>query len=450
MDFITTNLHEVRELNLAERDRASIWHPLTQQLTADLPKAIVRGEGAYLFDQEGHRLLDLISSWWVNIHGHSHPNIAQAIHEQAQKLEHVIFAGMTHEPAVNLAERLLTLLPSGMSKVFYSDNGSTSVEVAIKMAYQYWRNQGFKQRKRFIAFDQGYHGDTFGCMSVGQTSHFHSHFHELLFSVDFIPFPETWGDDPHVLAKESASLNALDEYLTKYPDEIAGVIIEPLIQASSGMRICRPEFLKKLEKKLREANVLLIYDEVMTGFGRTGDYFACVKSETVPDIICLSKGLTGGFLPMAVTVCQEYIYEAFLGNDMTKALMHSHSFTANPLGCAAALASFELLIQPETLNKIHHIEAIHNHELKKIMTLETTEKWRCCGTMAAFNISQGGGYGSTQSLALRKRFIERGLLIRPIGNVIYLLPPYCIAEADLRQAYHLIAEEIQGESHVPC
>ena len=437
-------------MTIPQRDKKVIWHPLTQHFMADLPIPIVRGEGAYLFDQDGKRYLDLISSWWVNLFGHGRPEIASAIYKQAQTLEHVIFAGFTHEPAVNLAEKLLSILPSGFSKVYYSDNGSTAVEIALKMAYQFWRNQGQMQRQRFIAFEKGYHGDTFGAMSVGKTSHYHTHFDDLLFNVDFFAYPETWLQDENIIAKEKNILNSIQTYLEKYANEVAGMIIEPLVQGASGMRMCRVEFLQELEALLRRYGVLIIYDEVMTGFGRTGDYFACLKAKTSPDIICLAKGLSGGFLPLSVTACKEFIYEAFLGDGFQKAFSHSHSFTGNPLGCAAALASLELLTSPETALKISTIEKIHLEEMAQLTTLESIEKLRCCGTIAAIDLKLPIGYASQLSIELRKRFMKQGLLIRPISNVIYLMPPYCILESDLRRAYQIIAEEIQGVLHHEC
>ncbi|HLB57893.1 MAG TPA: adenosylmethionine--8-amino-7-oxononanoate transaminase, partial [Gammaproteobacteria bacterium] len=300
-------------MSISDRDRATIWHPYTQHQTTPLPLSIVRAKEAYLFDESHHRYLDLISSWWVNIHGHAHPEIAKAIYEQALTLEHVIFSGFTHEPAVLLAEELLQLLPPHFSKIFYSDNGSTAIEVALKMAYQFWRNQGVSTRQRFMVFENGYHGDTVGAMSLGKGSQFFKEFDDLLFKVDLFPYPATWIEDNNICEKEEKTLEKIADYLEKYGHETAALIIEPLIQGAGGMRLCRPLFLKKLETLLRTYNILMIYDEVMTGFGRTGNTFACQKAQTQPDIICLAKGLTGGFLPLAVTACREDIYQAFLG-----------------------------------------------------------------------------------------------------------------------------------------
>ncbi|MCD6039635.1 MAG: bioA [Gammaproteobacteria bacterium] len=431
-------------MTLAFRDQAAIWHPLTQHQITPPPLPIMRGEGAYLIDQLGNRYLDLVSSWWVTIHGHAQPDIAKAIYEQALKIEQVIFAGFTHEPAVRLAEELLTLLPAHFNKIYYSDNGSTAVEVALKMAYQYWRNQGKRRRSRFIAFKQGYHGDTFGAMAVSKESFYFKQFSDLLFAVDLFDYPATWLGDTQVEEKEYIIIKKLKSHLNKHSEETAALIIEPLIQAAGGMNMCRPEFLQQLIAVVKSYDVLIIYDEIMTGFYRTGEMFACDKSHTAPDIICLSKGLTGGFLPLSVTVCTEAIYQAFLGSDYTKALGHSHSYTANPLGCAAALASLKLLQRSETRSQLKLIERIHLEELFSTRENLNVEKIRYHGTVAAFDLVLSAEYGSQASVNLRERFLKHGLIIRPLGNIVYLLPPYCISESDLRRAYHLIRKEMKG------
>jgi adenosylmethionine---8-amino-7-oxononanoate aminotransferase len=429
---------------ITARDKANIWHPYTQHQFGSLPMPIVSGQGAYLYDDKGNKYLDLISSWWVNLHGHSQADIAKAIYEQAQTLEHVIFAGFTHEPAVQLAEKLLEILPQSFTKVFYSDNGSTSVEVALKMAYQYWRNQGEKQRKRFMAFEKGYHGDTFGAMAVGKKSGYFTAFEDLFFSVDTFIYPGTWSDDADVIAKEQDSLEKISIHLEKHADETAAIILEPLIQGASGMNMCTERFLQNLEKLVKDYGILIIYDEVMTGFGRTGSDFACIKAQTVPDIICLSKGITGGFLPLAVTVCQEKIYSAFLGDSFANALIHGHSYTANPLGCAAALASYALLKSPHCSEQITRIEKVHRQALMELSELPYITKKRYCGTVAAFNVNQDDSYGSTASIKLRDEMAKQGILIRPIANVIYFLPPYCISENELMNAYDIVINVLQG------
>jgi adenosylmethionine-8-amino-7-oxononanoate aminotransferase len=432
-------------MNLATRDQKTIWHPFTQHQMSEPPLPLARGEGAYLIDHENNRYLDLISSWWVNLHGHAHPEIAKAIYEQALTLEHAIFSGFTHEPAVSLAEKLLQQLPTSFSKVFYSDNGSTAVEVALKMAYQYWQNRGECQRKQFIAFEHGYHGDTVGSMSLGKKSGFFNKFKELLIpQIQIFSYPATWMNDEYVHQKEQAVIDKLSDYLQQHHHEIAAMIIEPLVQGASGMNMCTPRFLQQLEKVMKQYGILIIYDEVMTGFGRTGEMFACLTANTTPDIICLAKGLTGGFMPLSATVCSENIYQTFLGNDFSSALAHGHSFTANPLGCAAALASMNILLRDETQQQIRMIEKVHHEILHELTDSDVIEKKRYCGTIMAFNLAVRMDYGSNLSLALRKRFLESGLLIRPLGDVIYFLPPYCISEHELRKAYEIVVHEIQG------
>jgi len=431
-------------MNLANRDSQAIWHPYTQHQITNHPLPMTKGKGAYLYDVNNKKYLDLISSWWVNLHGHSHPDIAKAIYEQALELEHVIFSGFTHEPAVKLAENILKLLPSHFKKLFYSDNGSTAVEVALKIAFQYWRNQGDFNRHRFIAFDQGYHGDTFGAMAMGKKSGFFSQFESLLFHVDTFPYPATFINDETAENKEALILEKMEHHLQKFGKETAAIILEPLVQGAGGMRMCTSRFLKSLQELMHQHHVLIIFDEVMTGFGRTGDFFACLKSKTQPDMICLSKGITGGFLPLAVTACSDNIYSTFLGKDFSQALAHGHSFTANPLGCAAALTSLDLLQQQNTLDQMKMIENLHHQNLKELAKLDNVMNTRYCGTIAAFNLRTNMQYGSDASIHLRNRFLEAGLLIRPLGNTIYFLPPYCITESELRHAYEIVINEIQG------
>lgn len=425
-------------MNWVQVDRQHVWHPFTQEQTAPLPVEISSAKGAWLQAQDGRRFLDLVSSWWVNLHGHAHPVIAEAIAKQAHTLEQVMFAGFTHQPAAQLAYELVQRLPAGLSRVFYSDNGSTAIEVALKIALQYWRNQG-QNRKRFAVFDGSYHGDTVGAMSVGQGSQFFTHYQALLFDVDILPYPLTWEGDPHVEQKEAVALQAFDAYLQRYPNEVAGVLIEPLVQGASGMRMCRPQFLQGLAKRVKEAKVLLLFDEVMTGFGRTGQWFASHTAQVTPDLICLSKGITAGFLPLSVTVCSEPVYEAFLGETFDRAFVHGHSFTANPLGCAAALASLKVFEQESTLAKLPQIESWHREYLAPLMTHPKVEQVRICGTIAAFNVKASEStYGSSLGERLKGVFMEQGVLMRPLGNTVYLLPPYCITKDELALGYQAI------------
>ncbi len=420
------------------RSASPVWHPYTQMKTAPVPLKVRKGQGAVLELEDGRQILDCISSWWVTIHGHAHPVLAEALYRQAQQLEHVIFAGFTHEPAEQLAAQLLSQLPEALTRVFFSDNGSTAVEVALKMACQYWHNQGQPQRTRFIGFTGGYHGDTLGAMSVGGSSPFWQPFQPLMFQLEEVPFPETFEGDAEVEAKEAHSLDQLAQLL-QTPERYAGIFIEPLVQGAAGMRLCRPQFLQALQALARRAGVLLIYDEVMTGFGRTGDWFACGKSQTVPDLLCLSKGLSGGCLPLAVTLCSEAIYQAFYSDDVQKTFFHGHSYTGNPLACAVALASFELLAQnPEPFQTM---ELQHRRYWAQWLDGHPRlERVRFCGTIAAMEITtdQRSDYFNALGPLLRNRFLAAGFLLRPLGNTLYLMPPYCMTASQLDSTYQAI------------
>ncbi|MHA1558953.1 MAG: adenosylmethionine--8-amino-7-oxononanoate transaminase [Alphaproteobacteria bacterium] len=417
-----------------------IWHPFTQEKTAPPCLKIVKGKGAYLYDERGKSYLDLISSWWTTTHGHTHPFIASAIAKQALELEHVIFAGVTHPKAIELIQKLRPFLSKELSKFFFSDNGSTSVEVAMKMAFQFWANKGNKKRNLFLSFEGGYHGDTLGAMSLGQSSGFFDCFKELLYNVKTIPYPETWINDINVEEKEAKTYKALSNYLERYGDKTAAFIIEPIIQGASGMRYARPAFLKKILKLVKKYDILIIFDEVMTGFGRTGTLFAYEQIEFIPDILCLSKGLTGGFLPLALTITKPFVYEAFLDDSFKKAFVHGHSYTANPLGCAAACASLELFEKEKTFVKIKDIEAFHKqHLLSLCAEIKEAVAPRISGDIAAFNISDTKtNYTNTICQKLKPIFLDNGLLLRPLGNTIYLIPPYCITSDELKISYDII------------
>ena len=425
--------------DLLELDARHVWHPFTQAATAPEPTLIERGRGAHLYTRDGRVLLDLISSWWVNLHGHAHPRITAAISEQAARLEQVIFAGFTHEGAVRLAEHLARLLPGDLSRVFYTDNGSSAVEAALKIAQQYWHNHG-TPRRRLLALDGGYHGDTFGAMSAGRSSGFYTPFEDKLFDVTFLPCPHTHAGDADVQEKEAASLRALDAYLERHGADTAAIILEPLVQGATGMRMTRPAFLDALLARVRAHGALVILDEVMTGFGRTGTLFAAHQLQVAPDLVCLSKGITGGFLPLAVTVATERVYEAFLGGTFDRAFAHGHSYTANPLGCAAALASLELLLDGSTQENIRTIQEAHERNLTAWQAHPHLTRARVTGTITAVDFKHLGAYGGAGSLRLRDFFVERGLLLRPLGNVAYLLPPYCVTQEELRRAYDAVLE----------
>ncbi len=427
----TLSWDELRQL-----DARHVWRPFTQAGTAAPPLVAVGGRGARIWDADGREYLDLVSSWWVNLHGHAHPGIAQAVAEQAATLEQVIFADFTHAPAVRLAARVAGLLPGDLNRVFYSDDGSTAIEVAMKMAYQYWRNQG-QERRRYVAFAGGYHGDTVGAMSAGRSSGFFTAWHDLLFPVSVVPFPATWDGDETVAAKEAEALAALEAALA--PGDVAAVLIEPLIQGAAGMRMCRPDFLRELAARVSAAGSLLILDEVMTGFGRTGALFACVKAGIQPDLVCLSKGLTGGFLPLAMTVARDAIWEAFLGQELERAFLHGHSYTANPVGCAAGLASLDLLQGAECRARIAAIEAVHRRRLDALAGHRAVTRTRLCGTIAAFDVAADeAGYAAAVGPRLKQAFLDQGLLLRPLGNVVYLLPPYCLEDEDLHRAWDIV------------
>lgn len=412
-----------------------LWHPFIQPASADPPRRAVRGDGAILELDDGRQLIDAISSWWVTLHGHAEPTIAEAIATQARQLEQVIFADFRHPVAERLAERLSAL--SGLQRLFFSDNGSTAVEVALKIAWQWWHNRG-AARSRLIAFDGAYHGDTFGAMAVGERSLFSAPFEPLLFEVTRAPWPATWWDDPDVERREAEALARLEQLL-EIPT--AAVILEPLVQGAGGMAMVRPTFLQQVEARVRQAGALLIADEVMTGFGRTGALFASQRTEIQPDLIALSKGLTGGFLPMGVTLASERIYADFVDLDPSRTFYHGHSFTANPLGCAAALASLDLLeAHPEryrTMEERHrpHLEALSRHP--------AVRRPRLLGSVAAFNLAAGeAGYLNPLGPTLQRLVLEEGVFLRPLGQVVYLLPPLCISDEQLERCYGAIGRAL--------
>ena len=422
--------------NLIERDRQFVWHPFTQHKTECAPIPVEGASGAILSIEGGGEILDLISSWWTITHGHSHPELVKTVAVQAARLCHVMFSGFTHEPAVALAEALGHHLGDPLTRVFYSDNGSTSVEVALKVAFQYWRNRGDLQRTNFIAFEGAYHGDTFGAMAVGKGSGFFSGFEELLTDVITVPYANSYIGDEDIEAREQAALAALSRVFDQQGESIAGLIIEPLFQGAGGMRFCRPTFIDQVVTLSRKAGVLVIFDEIAAGFGRTGQLFAHQHCSVKPDIICLSKGLTAGMMPLSVTVVDEALYQAFLGDDFTTALAHGHSFTANPLAAALAVRSLELFEEERTLDKIARIERHHRQFAPVLARHPLATKVRVCGSLLAFDLfGRDGGYKSEASLKLRDHFLSAGFNIRPLGDTVYLMPPYCIEDRQLSRAY---------------
>lgn len=412
--------------NWTNRDKAAIWHPFTPLEAMEAPLMIDKAEGVNLYTPEGKRIIDVISSWWVNIHGHSNSHLAEAIATQAKQLEHVIFAGFTHKPAITLAERLLEILPDNQAKVFFSDNGSTAVEVGIKMAFQYFYNQGIS-KKKIIAIDGAYHGDTFGAMSVGERGPFTEPFDPYLFSVDFLDFPEK--------EKEEQVWKHFKQLVES--GEVAAFIFEPIVQGASGMRVYSTKLLDRMIALAQAHDVICIADEVMTGFGRLGTLFAADQLSHKPDIFCLSKGLTGGALAMGVTTCTDKIQSAYRSGDLMKTFFHGHSFTANPMTCAVANASLDLLLSEECdVNRLR-LNARHTAFMTKLQSHSMVRNPRVMGTILAFelNTERDTSYFNEARHHLYPYFIEKGLLIRPLGNVIYLIPPYIISDEDLDYTY---------------
>jgi adenosylmethionine-8-amino-7-oxononanoate aminotransferase len=417
--------------SLTERDFQHIWHPYTHQKDRLPAIPILRGKKTILYDENGNKYIDGISSWWVNIHGHGNKFIAKKIFEQAKKLQQVIFAGFTHEPAIELAEKLLKILPGNFSKIFYSDDGSTATEVAIKMSLQYWTNKGELTRNKVLALHHSYHGDTFGAMSISERGTFTMAFRDKLFEVIFIDTPN------------EENQQHLKEEIEKYRNEIACFIYEPLLQGAGGMRMYNPEHLNSLLSLLKKEKIICIADEVLTGFYRTGKFFAGEYVSEKADIICLSKGLTGGTMALGVTACTKEIYDAFVMDDKAKTFFHGHSFTANPLACTAALASLELLKQKKTSKKIDHVILYHKTFLKRLEKFEKKNEiknLRQLGTIFAFevNTNEKDDYLQNIGIQFTKFCLENGVYLRALGNTIYVMPPYCITKKELKKVYGVI------------
>ncbi len=413
-------------MNLAERDQQVIWHPFTQQKNRLPPIPIVKGEGTLLFAEDGSTFIDTISSWWVTLHGHAHPYIAEKIYQQALQLEQVIFAGFTHEPAVRLAERLLPILPGNFSRIFYSDNGSTSTEVALKMSIQYWWNKGETHRKKILAFKNSYHGDTFGAMSVSDRSVFTLAFHDFLFEVIFIDTPT------------ENNINSINAIIHEHSGELAAFIYEPLVQGAGGMKMFEALLMDEILNSAKLSDIICIADEVMTGFGRTGSLFASEYLQNKPDIICLSKGLTGGTMALGITACNDRIYEAYVNDDKYKTFFHGHSFTANPLACSAALASLDLLMKEECLNKIRWITESNKQFAEQLIGYPQVKDIRTKGTILAFEITLGKDeYLNSISTTITEMVMTKGVYLRPLGNTVYIMPPYCITESELQKTYEV-------------
>jgi adenosylmethionine-8-amino-7-oxononanoate aminotransferase len=426
--------------DLVARDARHVWHPYTQHATEGPPLPVASAQGSVLTLADGRELIDAISSWWTCLHGHARPELLAALARQAQTLDHVHFAGTTHEPAVALAEALVAAAPPGLSRVFYSDDGSTAVEVALKIAYQAWVHAGQPQRTVFVALEGGYHGDTFGAMAVGDPEPFFTAFAPLLFEV----------------RRAAAEAGSVREAVASLGERCAGVIVEPLVQGAAGMRMHAPSFLFDVRAACDAAGVPLIADEVMTGFGRTGTLFACEQAGVSPDLMCLAKGLTGGLMPLAATLATERLYEAFLSDERARAFFHGHSFTAHPMACAVARASLALAREEDTPRRLDSLGRKLELSLRARLRAgdpdrERTGEVRRMGGIVAVDLAPGGatagagGYLSAAAPRLRAAAADRGVLLRPLGDVLYALPPSCTTEAQAERIAAVMAElALQG------
>ena len=418
--------------DLAARDRVHLWHPYTQHATEAAPLAVASASGSTLVLEDGREIIDAISSWWATLHGHGHPRIVTAMQAQAERLDHVLFAGATHEPAVRLAEELVALAPEGLSRVFYSDNGSTAVEVALKMVRQWWCHAGQEQRRVFLALEGAYHGDTFGAMAVGDPDPFFLPFQPMLFEARRVP------------ARAGEVFHALEEL----GERCAGVILEPLVQGAAGMAMQPVGFLREVRELCDRFEVPLVADEVMTGFGRTGELFACAKAGIAPDVLCLAKGLTGGNFPLSATLTGERFFNAFLSQDRSRAFFHGHTFTGNPVGCAAALASLEVCREEDTPGRLERIGAhIEAMLIDHLGDHARVERLRRTGGIVAFDLTPPAGaargYLSDLQPRLRAAAIERGVLLRPLGNVLYALPPSSTSLSQCERIAEVMVELVE-------
>ncbi len=445
------DVHSTPSLAEAEhwqaRDLAVLWHPCTQmrEHPNTLPLVpIHHGEGAWLIGMDGRRYLDAVSSWWTNIHGHAEPRIAEAIAQQARSLEQVILAGFSHAPAIELAERLLAIAPkqagrAPLAKVFYADNGSAGVEVALKMAFHWFRNAGEPRRTRFIALEKGYHGETLGALSVGDIPLYRRTYAPLLSECLFAPTPDAYLAQDEADA-ESLALAAADQLATlfdRHPGEICAVIIEPLLQCAGGMRMYHPAYLRRVRELCDAHGAFFIADEIATGFGRTGTLFACEQAGVQPDFICMSKGLTGGFLPLAAVLTTQSVYDGFLDDSRERAFLHSHSYTGNPLACAAALASLDIFETDDVINRNRTTSRLMQERAADIARIPHVANARQLGMVCAFELTRDGDKSTPFDPALRiglrayRAALERGVILRPLGDTLYWMPPYCVDEAAL-------------------
>jgi adenosylmethionine---8-amino-7-oxononanoate aminotransferase len=425
--------------------RLHVWHPFTQEALDPPPLRIVKAEGTYLYTEDGRRLVDGISSWWVNLHGHCHPAIMSAIAEQTAKIDHVLLAGFTHGGVEEISACLRRVLPGDLRHIFFSDDGSTAVEVALKMAVQYWQNRGCPEKKGIVALEHAYHGDTAGAMSVSADSSFTDPFQDLRFPVHRVHSAYCYRC-PVGKKRSSCHIDCVDRLarlLEEHHGQIAAVIVEPLLQGAGGMIVHPVEFLQRVRQLCSEYGVLLIADEVLTGFGRCGKMFACELANVVPDLMCLSKGLTGGVLPMGATVCTDTVHDAFMSQDRARTFYHGHSFTGNSLAAAAAVASFKIFESEPVLERIGKIAEIHRERLAAIQNHPAVGDIRQIGTVAALELrADDAGYSSELRPKLYDFFLKAGILLRPLGNIVYVLPPYCISSDDLHRVYDRISDSL--------
>ncbi|MBV8781444.1 MAG: adenosylmethionine--8-amino-7-oxononanoate transaminase [Phycisphaerae bacterium] len=423
-----------------------IWHPFTNAAVDAPPLHAVRAEGAYIYTADGRKILDAVSSWWVNIHGHGNPRIAAAIAEQARKLEHVILAGFTHDAAEELAARLGARLPAELRHMFFSDDGSTAVEVALKLAVQYFSNQGRVEKSEIVALEHAYHGDTAGAMAVSDDSPFTAPFNSMRYRVHRV-HSAYCHQCPVGLTRDTCHIecvNKLEILLQERAGRIAAVIVEPLLQAAGGMIVHPVEFLQKVRALCTQHDVLLIADEVLTGFGRSGKMFACELAEVVPDLMCLSKGITGGFLPMGATVCTDQVEAPFRSQNRMHTFYHGHSYTGNALACAAAVASLKIFDDEPVFERISAIAGVHTERLEQLRGSPKVGDVRQIGSIGAVELrTDDSGYLSSVRTKLYKFFLDHDVLLRPLGNVIYVLPPYVASPEEIDHVYDVIGQAIE-------
>ena len=428
--------------DLARRDLAVVWHPCTQMKDHEwLPMIpILRGEGVWLYDADGRRYLDAISSWWVNLFGHANPRIGAAVASQLGRLEHVMLAGFTHEPAIELAERLTALAPAGLTRCFYADNGSSAIEVALKMSFHYWRNAGRTAKRRFVTLTNSYHGETLGALAVGHVELYREIYQPLLMDVTSVPSPDCYLREPGESweAHSRRMFAHMEETLARHADEICAVIVEPLVQCAGSMRMYHPAYLAMLREACDRHGVHLIADEVAVGFGRTGTLFACEQAGITPDFLCLSKGLTGGFLPLSVVLTRERVYEAFYDEyESLRAFLHSHSYTGNPLACTAALATLDIFRDDDVIARNRPLAAHLGSRAGELAELRHVAEVRQHGMIVAVELARDGDrnrpfdWQERRGLRVYQHGLRHEALLRPIGNVVYFMPPYVITPGEI-------------------